>query len=453
MQRFAINALVACSLFIPVRTSSQDISNVDISKRLDQVMEYHVERDHFMGTILVQRGDHSLLNKGYGFANLESKMPNTPDTEFALASITKQFTAVLILRLQEQGKLSVSEKLVKYVPEIPTGWAPVTIQELLNHTSGVPDISEDPRFDAFAMESHTLKDQLDFLHAKSLDFKPGTKFAYSNSNYFLLAMVAEAAAKQPFAAMLRQLVLTPAGLEHTYFDTDALIIPNRAQGYEFHEGGWQRTRIWSMSVGVGIGNLVSTSGDLQRWYQALFSGNLLRPETLQEMTRPGISTYGDGVFSGEINGERFVGHGGAVQGFFSDVDYLPKSDTTVVVLCNSEQIPSLIRAQLLDTVQGRPVTLPNEMPPLAPELSRFTGTYTAPADIAELPTIKVTRQGSTLSITRRARTSPAIFQGAEANRVRFAVPAIPDELVFLTDGSGNAIAIDTIWGRLSRHPE
>jgi hypothetical protein len=142
-----------------------------------------------------------------------------------------------------------------------------------------------------------------------------------------------------------------------------------------------------------------------------------------------------------------------VQGFFSDVDYLPKSDTTVVVLCNSEQIPSLIRAQLLDTVQGRPVTLPNEMPPLAPELSRFTGTYTAPADIAELPTIKVTRQGSTLSITRRARTSPAIFQGAEANRVRFAVPAIPDELVFLTDGSGNAIAIDTIWGRLSRHPE
>ena len=88
-----------------------------------------------------------------------------------------------------------------------------------------------------------------------------------------------------------------------------------------------------MSVGVGIGNLVSTSGDLQRWYQALFHGHLLRPESLKAMTTPGISTYGDGVFSGEINGERFVGHGGAVQGFFSDVDYLPKSDTTIVVLC------------------------------------------------------------------------------------------------------------------------
>lgn len=453
MHRFAVIALVACLLFTPVRTSSQAISSVDVSKRLDQVMAYHVEHDHFMGAILVQRGDHALLNKGYGFADLEWKIPNTPATEFALASITKQFTAVLILQLQEQGKLSVSDKLAKYVPEIPAGWAPVTIQELLNHTSGIPDISDEPRFDAFAMESHTLKDQLEFLRGKPLDFTPGMKFAYSNSNYFLLAMVAEAAAKQPFGTLLQQLVFTPAGLTHTYFDTDALIIPQRAQGYDFNDGEWQRTRLWSMSIGVGIGNLVSTSGDLQRWYQALFHGHLLRPESLQAMTTPGISTYGDGVFAGEINGEKFVGHGGSVQGFTSFVDYLPKSDVTVVVLCNSQQIPSLIRAQLLDVVQGRPVYLPNEVPPPAPELSSFTGTYTAPANVADVSSIKVMREGSTLSIARRTRTFSAMFQGSEPGRVRFAVPSIPDELVFITDAAGNAVAIDTIWGRLSRHPE
>ena len=453
MHRFAIAALIACLVSTSVRSSSQSSSSVDVSQRLNQIVQFHVEHDHFMGVVLVQRGGLTLLSKGYGFADLEWKIPNTPATEFALASNTKQFTAVLILRLQEQGKLSISDKLAKHVPEIPASWGSVTVQELLNHTSGIPDVSEDPRFDAFAMGRHTLRDQLDSLHAKSLDFTPGTKFAYSNSNYFLLAMVAEAAAKQPFAALLQQLVLTPAGLEHTYFDTDALVIAERAQGYEVHEGEWQRIRYWSMSIGVGIGNLVSTSGDLQRWYQALFHGHLLRPESLKAMTTPGISTYGYGVFAGEINGEEFVGHGGSVQGFTSFVDYLPNSDATVVVLCNSEQIPSLIRAQLLDTVQGRPVYLPNEVPPPAPELSRFTGTYTAPANVADVPSIKVTREGSTLNITRRARTSPAMFQGAEPNRVRFAVPAIPDELVFVTDASGNAVALDTIWGRLSRQPE
>lgn len=453
MHRFAIAALIACSTFSPGCSSSQTTPSVYVSQRLDQIVQYHVKHDHFMGAVLVQHGDHALLNKGYGFANLEWKIPNTPATEFALASNTKQFTAVLILRLGEQGKLAVSEKLAKYVPEIPAGWNAVTIQELLNHTSGIPDISEDPHFDAFAMESHTLKDQLDFLRAQPLDFPPGTKFAYSNSNYFLLAMVAEAAAKQRFAASLQQLVLTPAGLKHTYFDTDALIIPQRAQGYEFNEGEWQRTRYWSMSIGVGIGNLVSTPGDMQRWDHALFHGGLLRPESLRAMTTPGISTYGDGVFAGKFNGEEFVGHAGLVQGFTSSIDYLPNRDITVVVLCNSERIPSLIRAQLLDVVQGRPVYLPNEVPPPAPELSRFTGTYSAPANIADVPSIEVTQGGSTLSITRRARTGPAIFQGSEPGRVRFAVPSIPDELVFVTDAAGNAVAIDTIWGRLSRHPE
>ena len=363
---------------------------------------------------------------------------------------------MLILRLQEEGKLSISDTLVKYVPQIPTDWRAVTIQELLNHSSEVPDISGDPRFDAFAMESHTLAEQLEFLRSKPLDFIPGTKFAYSNSNYFLLAMVAEAASKQPLAALLQQMVLTPAGLKHTFFDTDSLLIPNRAQGYAFSDGEFQRTRIWSMSIGVGIGNLVSTSGDLLLWDQALFHHGLLRTESLRAMTTPGITGYGFGVLLGDINGERFVSHGGSVQGFTTWLDYLPKSDTTVVILCNSERTPSLLRDQLVDAVQGRPVFLPNEVPPAAPELTHFTGTYTAAPNVSDVPTIKVTREGTVLTVARGTRTGTAIYQGTEDGRVRFTIPDISRQIDFLTDATGKATAIylpASPCRALTRHPE
>ena len=197
MKRLIMVALLVCALVMPGADLAQAKPDADVSQRLDHIVQFYAEHNHFMGTILVAQGEHLLLNQGYGFANLEWQIPNTPATEFTLGSNTKQFTAVLILRLQEEGKLSISDTLVKYVPQVPATWSAVTIQEMLNHSSGIADISGDPRFDAFAMQSHTLPEQLEFLRAKPLDFTPGTKFAYSNSNYFLLAMVAEAASKQP----------------------------------------------------------------------------------------------------------------------------------------------------------------------------------------------------------------------------------------------------------------
>ena len=173
----------------------------ELASRIEEYMAARVNRDHFSGSILIARDGKVLFSRGYGMANLELDVPNTPQTKFRLGSITKQFTAMAILILQERGKLNVQDKVKKYLPDAPKAWDEITIHHLLTHTSGIPNYTALPDFLKTLPDRVTLKELIARFKDKPLDFKPGEKFRYSNSGYVVLGQIIETASGQNYAVV------------------------------------------------------------------------------------------------------------------------------------------------------------------------------------------------------------------------------------------------------------
>jgi CubicO group peptidase (beta-lactamase class C family) len=201
---------VSCEIGI-----AQGVDEAAVKTRLDQVVSSYTPDNAFMGTVLVAQGDRILLNKGYGKANLEWSIPNAPDVKFRLGSLGKQFTAALILQLQEDGKLNVDDPLSKYLPDAPKTWEKITLANLLGHTSGIPNVTDMKGFRVFSMSPHTPEEQLGLVRDKPLDFEPGSRFAYSNSNFIVLGLVIEKVSGKRYSDLLRDRILTPLGMKDT----------------------------------------------------------------------------------------------------------------------------------------------------------------------------------------------------------------------------------------------
>jgi CubicO group peptidase (beta-lactamase class C family) len=189
--------------------AAQEVSNSALGRRLDQIADSYTPENAFMGTVLVARGDEILLNKGFGKANIEQNSLNGPDTKFRIGSLTKQFTAVLILLLQQDGKLRLEDPIRKYLPDAPRGWDRITLVELLGHNSGIPEIQSDPKFRSWAMSPHTHAEEFALFKDRPLDFEPGTKNAYSNSNYLVLGAVIEKVTGKDYGTLLRERIPGP----------------------------------------------------------------------------------------------------------------------------------------------------------------------------------------------------------------------------------------------------
>jgi CubicO group peptidase (beta-lactamase class C family) len=161
-----------------------------ITKRLDKIAKSYPE-EQFMGSVLVVEGDHTLLDKGYGMADLKRKIPDSPDAQFRLGSLTKQFTAALILLLQQDGKLQVADPASKYLDDAPQTWKKITVANLLGHTSGIPNFTSDPAFRTWSLRPHSREEEIGLFRDKPLEFAPGSRYEYSNSNYEVLGAVIE----------------------------------------------------------------------------------------------------------------------------------------------------------------------------------------------------------------------------------------------------------------------
>jgi CubicO group peptidase (beta-lactamase class C family) len=279
---------------------------------------------------------------------------------FNLASITKQFTAAAILLLAEEGKLKLDDKLSRYVPELRHSER-VTLNQLLVHTSGIPDYSEDPSGAKTKSVARTPAEMLAWIATltPTLAFEPGTKWAYSNSNYALLGLVAERISGEPLSTFFERRLFTPAGLTATAFDSPADIVPHRAQPYRRSKtapAGFIHADWISPTIPGPAGGLRSTGDDLIRWTDALFGGRILKAESLEKMIRAGLlndgrttkfgmpkdwqkglnSDYGMGVFIKSTAAGRRIGHGGNVDGFVTWLAYYPAAGVTIVHMINSE---------------------------------------------------------------------------------------------------------------------
>ena len=320
------------------------------------------------GTILVARHGHVLFRQSYGMANYELHVPNSNDTRYHIASISKPFTAIAILQLQERGLLSVSDHLSRFLPNFPNGDR-ITLDNLLTHTSGIHDINDLPDFDTFACSPHTVEQLVAKFAGLPLDFQPGTDQQYSNSNYNLLALILEKVSGENYEDYLRKHIFDPAGLQNTGENGDAArVIPSLASGY-YPEGitGYEKAPCLDWSNKIGNGNLYSTVDDLLRFDRALNTDTLLKSATRQKYFVEREGPFGEGNLYGwymwKRLGHRLMAGKGHGAGFTAELDRYPDDDVTVVLLTNShsEVIDDPIIAPNLEAI-----IFGEQVPPVGP---------------------------------------------------------------------------------------
>ncbi len=290
---------------------------------MEEVVQTYVQNKTFMGAVLVARGNEVLLSKGYGSANLEWDVPNTPATKFRLGSITKQFTAASILLLEERGKLSLDDPIKKHMPDAPAAWDAITIFHLLTHTSGITNFTALPDYKSLKLGDMPVAKTLVSVRDKPLDFVPGEKMSYSNSGYLVLGHVIERVTGGSYETFVTDNIFTPLGMKDSGYDSNKTVIARRAAGYMPSPAGPVNAGFVHMSVPHAAGALYSTTGDLLRWEQGLFGGKVITPASLAKMTTPFKGDYALGLVVQTASGRKVVQHGGGIDGFNTFMAYYP----------------------------------------------------------------------------------------------------------------------------------
>jgi CubicO group peptidase (beta-lactamase class C family) len=312
----------------------------DVAGKIDEVMRARVKSDRFSGTVLVARGGEVIARRGYGMADLEHDVPNAPETKFRLGSVTKQFTAMAVLILQERGKLDVQEKVKTYLADSPGAWDDVTLHHLLTHTSGIPSYTGLPGYAAKMREPTTPDELLARFKDLPLEFAPGERFKYSNSGYAVLGKVIEAASGKGYAEFLGEAIFKPLGMNDTGYDRAAPLLKHRASGYGRTPFGLVNALFIDMSIPYAAGALYSTVDDLLVWDRALYTEKLVSKKSLDAMFTSNKDGYGYGWFITKASGRTVIGHGGGVNGFSTDIKRFPDEKLCVIVLSNVVGTPA-----------------------------------------------------------------------------------------------------------------
>ena len=329
--------------------------------RMEDIVQYYVGNKEFMGAVLVARNGEILLDKGYGYANLEWQIPNSPDGKFRLGSITKQFTAASILLLQERGKLKIDDRVKKYMPDAPAAWDKVTIYNLLTHTSGIPSLTDFPEYHSQKVKAAAPADLVAIVRDKPLDFEPDSQSKYSNSGYQVLGYLVEKISGESHRKFLQDNIFTPLAMKESGCNSYKPILARRVSGYSPGPDGWVNAEFIDMTVPFAAGDIYSTTHDLLTWKEALFGGKLLSAESLKTMTTPYKDDYGCGLGIGLTHGHKRIGHGGGIEGFNTALDYFPDDRLVIAVLGNlNGGAPYAITAALGSVALGETVVLPSE---------------------------------------------------------------------------------------------
>jgi CubicO group peptidase (beta-lactamase class C family) len=329
---------------------------------VDALLTSYHDAGIFNGTALVSDGGHVVFKQAYGFADFEWKIPNTPDTKFRIGSITKQFTATVIVQLVEEGKLSLDATLSSVLPYYrkDTG-SKITVHHLLTHTSGIPSYTGLPNFMRdVSRNPYGVREFVEKYCSGDLEFEPGSRFLYNNSGYFLLGAVIEAVTNTPYAQVLRERVFEPLGMGGSGYDLSGPILEKRARGYEGGPAGVRNADYLDMGLPYAAGSLYSTVEDLYIWDQALYGERVLPSKAKDRMFEPGLGNYGFGWMVqkrsiGVDKAERLtIGHGGGINGFNTQITRVPE-DRHLVVLFNNTGGTNLgaMTDGILDILYGR----------------------------------------------------------------------------------------------------
>jgi CubicO group peptidase (beta-lactamase class C family) len=334
----------------------------------------------FNGTVLVSQHGKILLHKGYGFRNTADSSRNDTGTIFQLGSITKQFTAAVILKLEEEKKLSLQDKVSRFFPDFPKGDS-ITVEHLLTHTSGIYNYTNDRNFMENEVSKPASREKIMALFKdKPLNFSPGKGWDYSNSGYCLLGYIAEVAAGKPYEQLAREYIFQPLHMNNTGFDFKRLANKEKSTGYYYINGDSSKVAPGvDSSVSFSAGAMYSTTGDLYKWHQAVQQYKILSKADWERAYTPKKNHYGYGLSIDSIAGKMRVGHGGGIHGFITNIIRVPQEDICIILLDNASdnsigKISESIQAILYD----KPYTLPKKKVAIqVPEttLHQYTGEY------------------------------------------------------------------------------
>ena len=418
-------------------------------KIVDRLLTSLMKPDDPGLSVLVAQNGKVLFDKGYGLADLEHHAPFTPETKSRIGSITKQFTAAAILKLQQEGKLNVTNTLSKFIPDFPRG-DEVTLIHLLTHTSGIHSYTSKPGFlDHVTTPVETLEHIQSFKN-DPYDFDPGKKWLYNNSGYFLLGYIIEKVSGQSYGDFLQAKFFAPLGMTNTGVHRSSLKLEHEALGYQFEKGEFKKALNWDMSQAGGAGALYSTVEDLYRWNEAIFNSKVLDEVTLKEAFTP-VKTeenkgdpsdtgYGYGWGITLLRGVQLISHGGGLNGFSSYLLRLPRENFTVAVLANSQPFapgtePDSLARQIVELylgekLQPRPSLVANKS--VSPKsFDVLTGRYDYGQAI-----LTVKKEGDHLFAQLGGQPRFEIFPKTETN---FFWKVVDAQVTFVKDKDGKVI--------------
>jgi CubicO group peptidase (beta-lactamase class C family) len=340
--------LLTCCLlfsfwFIPLSVTgsaaakNRSSKSSEIEAKVDAYIKPYLEMKVFSGAVLIARKGKILLSKGYGMANYELDVANTPKTKFHLASVSKTFTAASILLLEERGLLRTSDPLTKYIPDYPNG-EKITIHHLLIHTSGIPNVNNFPEYNNWSRFPQTTANLVDKFKNRPLNFEPGARYDYSNSNYNVLAFIIEKVSGKSYGDFLKEHIFAPLDMKDTAHDEQAnLLIKNVASGYTpAGFDGFEKTPYLDWTIKTGNGSLYSTVEDLYKWDRALYTEKLLKKGTLDKIfTKHVDDAIGYGWFISKRLNRRCIRMSGRSPGFQCEIQRYVDDDTCVIVLGNN----------------------------------------------------------------------------------------------------------------------
>lgn len=358
-----------------------EISAQSTSQKLDELMSAYAQNREFNGNVLIAQSGKILLEKGYGFQNLEKKLNNTSATLYPIASITKTFTSTLILKLAELKKLSLQDKLSKYYPDYPKGDS-ITIENLLTHTSGIFNYTEDNDFMFNESGKHATEQKiLSLFKNKPLDFAPGTGWNYSNSGYSLLGYIIEKVTKMSYYSAIRKYIFEPSGMSNSGFNFVGLPVERKALGY-YSDSGKDYNKLAPLedsSVVFAAGAIYSSVNDLYKWHQALQKNQIISKNALDKAYTPIKKNYGYGWIIDSLYQKRIVSHSGGLPGYRSNFARVIEDDICIILLNNTE-IPGMgiITNNLLAVLYNQPYKIPTKKKSIQLDkkvLERYVGTY------------------------------------------------------------------------------
>ena len=406
-----------------------------LTAKIDEYLQAHTTHNGFSGTVLMARDGKPFFTRGYGFANVEWQIPNAADTKFRIGSVTKQFTSMLVMLLREQGKLKLEDSVCVYLAPCPETWKPVTIHHLLTHTSGIPTYTGIAEWRKVNMVPHTIDQMIGFFRDLPLEWKPGEKYAYNNSGYFLLGVVIEKVAGKKYEEALRDLILVPLGLKDTGYDWTSTIIPKRAAGYAGAGAQLKNAEPLDMQQPYSAGSLYSTVEDLLKWDQALYTTRLLPEPAKKIMWTPFLNNYAYGWNvrppSAASHGYQWIAHSGGINGFSSMFIRIPELKFTVIVLSNNGTIPAGTAANdLVALYFGKPYRVPK--PPMTVS-TQILDLYVGEYELRPGFTLTVTRDGERLM---GQATGQNAFELIAESETRFNGKGAPVSVTFVKDAAG-----------------